>query len=479
MTTDLHQGLISSSQAQGAAGAAKPIFPIPKLDRPGDLEKGPDLPAALAAMVADNAFAGSIGEVLVAPDGVAVGAGDLTDPFALAAVPEKIGAGTFRLAPGDPLSARFSGTCLALGWLLGRYRFDRYRPAPASEAVLLVDDTIDVPAVQSEAQAVFLVRDLVNTPAADMGPAALERICTSLAQTHGARLAVTRGEALLQENFPMIHAVGRAAAEEPRLLDLSWSPKEAADSARLPLVCLVGKGVTFDSGGLNIKGATGMALMKKDMGGAAHALGLAQMIMQAGLPIRLRVLLPTVENAIAGTAFRPSDILQSREGLTVEIGNTDAEGRLILADALTFGAEDSPDLMISLATLTGAARVALGPEVVPFYTDDEAISSRFQALAAAHFDPVWPMPLWSRYQTMLASPIADLGNIGSGSFAGSILAALFLQRFLPAGQRWMHFDLYAWKPAPEPGRPKGGEAQAIRALFALLRDRYDTGSTNR
>ena len=287
-----------------------------------------------------------------------------------------------------------------------------------------------------------------------------------LAADYGAAVSVIVGDALLKENLPMVHAVGRAATAAPRLIDLTWGEPAA------PKLTLVGKGVCFDSGGLNIKGAAGMALMKKDMGGGAHTLALARMIMDAGLKVRLRALVPAVENAISGNAFRPGDILQSRKGLTVEIGNTDAEGRLILADALALGGEDEPDLMISLATLTGAARVALGPEVIPFYCDDDALADALASASLRQADPLWRMPLWRNYDSMLASSVADVNHISGGSFAGSVVAALFLRRFAPDVCKWIHFDLYAWRPKAAPGRPVGAEAQAIRALFDVLRERY-------
>jgi leucyl aminopeptidase len=297
-----------------------------------------------------------------------------------------------------------------------------------------------------------------------MGPDALEREARMLADTSGAAIDVVTGGDLLSKNFPLIHAVGRAAAVAPRLIDLQWGRKDA------PRVTLVGKGVTFDSGGLDIKGADGMALMKKDMGGAAHALGLARLIIEERVDLNLRVLIPAVENAISGNAFRPGDVIRSRKGLSVEIGNTDAEGRLVLADAMTYGAEAAPQLMITLATLTGAARVALGPELPPFYCDDEPFAARLLAAAAQTSDPVWRMPLWKPYAASLSSSVADLNNSPGGSFAGSVMAALFLKRFAPENAVWGHFDIYAWRAKAAPGRPVGGEAQSIRALLAALRD---------
>jgi leucyl aminopeptidase len=313
---------------------------------------------------------------------------------------------------------------------------------------------------------VFLARDLINTPANDMGPEALEKAARRLARAHKATVAVVKGEDLLKKNFPIIHAVGRASAEAPRLIDLTWGPKGA------PKVTLVGKGVCFDTGGLDVKTASGMLLMKKDMGGAANVLGLASMIMEAGLKLRLRVLVPAVENSISAGSFRPGDVLTSRKGLTVEIGNTDAEGRLVLADALALADEEAPQLLVDMATLTGAARVALGPDLPPFYTDDEALAADIAAASAAEEDPLWRMPLWRPYAAKLASKIADTNNVTSDGFAGSVTAALFLQRFVGKAKSWAHFDIYGWNPADRPHGPIGGEAQGIRALEKVISQRF-------
>lgn len=315
------------------------------------------------------------------------------------------------------------------------------------------------------AEAVALVRDLVDTPAGDLGPADLASVVQEQARAFGAKVHVTTGEAL-QDGFPAVHAVGRAAAQAPRLIDLHWG-----DPAH-PRLTIVGKGVTFDSGGLNIKGGAGMALTKKDMGGAAHALALARLIMQADLPVRLRLIIPAVENAIAGNAFRPGDILATRKGLTVEIGNTDAEGRLILADALTLAQDDKPEWLIDFATLTGAARVALGPDLPPLFANDEALAAAILAGAEDSRDPLWRMPLWPGYRDMLKSGIADLNNSPEGGFAGAITAALFLERFVEPGQAWAHIDTFAWSPVARPGRPKGGEALGLRAVWSAIRLRY-------
>ena len=343
-----------------------------------------------------------------------------------------------------------------------RYRFTKYKSHSAAVARLIAPANADLQEARRMATSVALVRDLVNTPAGDMLPDSLEKAAVDLADEFSATISVIKGDELLKKNFPMIHAVGRASAVEPRLIDFSWGRKGA------PKVTLVGKGVCFDSGGLNMKGAGGMALMKKDMGGGANVLGLARLIMSGNIDVRLRVLIPAVENAVAGDAFRPGDVLNSRKGLTVEIGNTDAEGRLVLADALDLGAEEDPDLLISMATLTGAARVAVGPELAPFYTDDEDLAAAIAMAAKPVADPVWRMPLWKNYDQMLSSSIADLNNISGGGFAGSITAALFLNRFVPESTKWAHFDIYAWRPKGLPGRPVGGEAQGIRALYHAI-----------
>jgi leucyl aminopeptidase len=315
------------------------------------------------------------------------------------------------------------------------------------------------------AHAIAASRDLINTPANDLGPDGIEAAARHLADRHGASFSSIVGDQLLKQNFPMIHAVGRASTTEPRLIDFSWGPDDA------PRITLVGKGVAFDTGGLDIKPSSSMLLMKKDMGGAAAALALADMVMGAGLPVRLRVLIPAVENAISGTAFRPGDILPSRKGLTVEIGNTDAEGRLILGDALALADEESPDLVIDFATLTGAARVALGPELPPFYTEDDGLAADISRIGLAVNDPVWRMPLWEPYAAQLDSKVADINHIG-GPMAGSITAALFLRRFVTAAKGHVHFDIFAWNNATKPGRPEGGEVQAARLIYALLKERY-------
>jgi len=369
--------------------------------------------------------------------------------------------GVYRFA-NEPHDARLA----ALAFALGSYRFTRYRKADEHQVKLDLPQSIDRDDLIRIVEAVTLTRDLINTPANDMGPAQLEEAARSVAARHGADVRAVVGDDLLTENFPLVHAVGRASADAPRLIELSWG-----DTSH-PHVALVGKGVCFDSGGLDIKPESAMLLMKKDMGGAATVLALAQMIMDRGLKVRLTVVIPAVENAVSGAAFRPRDIYRSRKGLTVEIGNTDAEGRLILADALALADEGAPDLLIDMGTLTGAARVALGPDVPAFYTDDEALADAVARHAAAENDPLWRMPLWQPYASMLDSKVADLNNVASGNFAGSITCALFLKRFVAAAKSWLHLDIYAWTPAAKPGRPEGAECQAARALYALLAVRY-------
>ena len=351
----------------------------------------------------------------------------------------------------------------ALGWLLAQYAFGRYRKADGAKARLVAPEGVDADRLRIIAEAEFLTRDLINTPANDMGPAALEAAARAMAERNGFAVKVIAGDDLLAQNFPLIHAVGRAGAEAPRLIELT-----RGDAG--PSLVLVGKGVCFDTGGLDIKPPASMGLMKKDMGGAATVLGLAQMLVQTGAAdgMRLRVLIPAVENAISANAYRPGDILTSRKGLTVEINNTDAEGRLVLADAMAFAAEDKPDWLISMATLTGAARVALGPDVPPFYCDDDAAAAAISAASRANWDPLWRMPFWEPYEEMIEPGIADLDNAPAGGMAGSIMAALFLRRFAEGAGHYAHFDIYGWQPKPAPGRTKGGVQQGARALLAAL-----------
>jgi leucyl aminopeptidase len=386
---------------------------------------------------------------------------DKDDPFSPGRLPEVLPPGTYRFA-NAPADSRLA----ALAFALGSYHFTRYRKKDGKEATLELPEGVDGAELLRLVDGVMLARDLINTPANDLGPAELEEAARVLAKRHGAAIQSIIGDDLTAKNFPLIHAVGRAAERVPRLIDLSWG------SSAHPKVTLVGKGVCFDSGGLDIKPDRAMLIRKKDMGGAAAVLALAHMIMDRKLPLRLRVLIPAVENAISGAAFRPLDVFRSRKGLTVEIGNTDAEGRLILADALALADEEKPELLVDMGTLTGAARVALGPDLPPFYTDDDDLALDVAKTAIAENDPLWRMPLWSPYDAMLDSKVADLNNVSSTSFAGSITCALFLRRFVDAAKAWLHIDLYAWNPKSKPGRPEGGECQAARALYALLTSRY-------
>jgi leucyl aminopeptidase len=407
--------------------------------------------------------------LLPGPDGALAGvlfaienASDTSaDPFRAGALPTLLPARTYRFADVPP-NARLA----ALAFALGTYRFGRYRKPDESMARLELPTGVDGEEVTRIAEGVFLARDLINTPANDMGPPELEEAARTLAARHGASFTTIVGDDLLKQNLPLIHAVGRAADRAPRLIDMIWG-----DPAH-PKITLVGKGVCFDTGGLDIKPESGMLNMKKDMGGAASMLALAHMLMSRQARIRLRVLFPAVENSISGSAFRPRDIYRSRKGITVEIGNTDAEGRLILADAFALADEERPELIADMATLTGAARVALGTEVVPFYTDDDAFAAELARHAQAQCDPLWRMPLWRPYDQLLDSKIADVNNVSSGGFAGSITAAMFLRRFVTAAKTWLHCDIYAWNQTTRPGRPEGAECQAARALYALLTERY-------
>jgi len=363
-------------------------------------------------------------------------------------------------------ACRPAATRAALGWALDTYVFDRYREKVRPSAELVWPARADRAAVLRRAGGVGLVRDLVNTPSADMGPAELAAAARKLAREFKARCGITVGGDLLKKGYPMIHAVGRASDRAPRLIDLTWG------RPRDPKVTLVGKGVCFDSGGLDLKGAQGMKQMKKDMGGAAQVLGLARMIMMAGLPVRLRVLIPAVENSVSGNAFRPLDVLKSRKGLTVEIGNTDAEGRLVLADALAEAVSEAPDLVLDFATLTGAARVALGPGLPAMFCNDDALAGELETAGRRDADPVWRMPLFEPYRRTLESKVADLNNIGDMPQGGAITAALFLEAFVASDIPWAHFDVYAWNAARRPGRPEGGEAMAIHAAFEVIENRF-------
>jgi leucyl aminopeptidase len=435
------------------------------------------LPPVVAAVAAAAGFEAKTGTLLLAPAvdgsparvffGVEAADARTVDPFLAGKLATALPAGLYRLGDGvaDPARA-------ALAFLLSSYAFTRYSAPKADKPRLCAPDGVDVARIERIASAVALGRDLINTPANDMGPEALAEAALALAAKYGATSRALVGDALLAENFPLIHAVGRASAQAPRLVEFTHGPEDGLK------VTLVGKGVCFDSGGLDIKPSSAMALMKKDMGGAATTLAAAAMIMDAGLPVRLRVLLPIVENAISGNAFRTSDIYRSRKGLTVEIGNTDAEGRLILADALAYAGEEESDLTLDFATLTGAARVALGPELPPFYTGDDALGNDIAAAGRAVNDPVWRMPLWDNYDSGLDGKIADLSSVASGGFSGSIVAALFLRRFVADPTRWAHFDVYCWNPSTKPGRPEGGEAQAARLVYELIETRVSERATS-
>lgn len=431
-----------------------------------------DLPALLDSLGPAGAYARAMGfaakpgETLALPDATgAIGQAlvGLGTPAARArgrfqtAAAARLPAGTYRLTAAPPEEA----WDLALGWLLESYRFDRYRSQDAPQARLICPEGLDAARIETLAAAEALTRDLINTPAADLGPAGLEEAALALAARFGARAEVIRGDDLLARNFPLIHAVGRAAAPDraPRLVDLHWGEKG-------PAVTLIGKGVCFDTGGLDLKPSASMGLMKKDMGGAATVLGLAAMLMETQAPLRLRVLIPAVENSVSGDSFRPQDILRARNGLSVEVNNTDAEGRLILADALALAAEEPPDLTVTMATLTGAARVALGPDLPPFFTDDDRIAAVLTESAARMRDPLWRLPFHAPYETLIEPGIADLDNAPSGGMAGAITAALFLRRFAPAP--YIHFDIYGWQATAAPARPKGGAGQGARALFDAI-----------
>ncbi len=427
-----------------------------------------DQPDATQAWITSQGFTGRLASAITlpGPEGqiteAILGFGSETSRargrFALAAGAAKLPKGTYRITDGLPDEM---AEAEALGWLLAGYRFDRYRTQKNTHPALIAPAGINAARVEAMANGEALTRDLINTPASDMGPDALEEAARNLARDFDASITVTTGDDLLEQNYPMIHTVGRASATPPRLIDMSWGTTG-------PTLVLVGKGVCLDTGGLNLKPGGSMGLMKKDMGGSATVLGLAHMIMALNLPLRLRVLIPAVENAVSGNAFRPQDILTSRKGLTVEINNTDAEGRLVLADALALADEGAPDLIISMATLTGAARVAVGPDLAPFYTDSDADAAALTQASLGSADPVWRLPFHAPYETMIEPGIADLDNAPKGGFAGSITAALFLRRFVTDTPRYMHFDIYGWQPSSAPARPKGGVGQGARAVLAAL-----------
>jgi leucyl aminopeptidase len=434
-------------------------------------------PPAVGAWARAHQFVGEKHRVLALPGadggiaGAVLGLGPLRSPEELtpwhaAGLPDRLPPGTWRLA--QPLSA-VAAQRFCLGWLHGSYRHARYRTSAAAGATvgatLVAPEAVDFPALQSAARAAAMARDLVNAPANDLGPAELAEAITAVGREHGASVEVIVGADLEARNFPMIHAVGRASVRAPRLIDLRWGRPDA------PRVTLVGKGVCFDTGGLDLKPAAGMALMKKDMGGAAVALAVARMLMDARADLALRLLVPAVENSVGGDAYRPGDVLRTRKGLTVEITNTDAEGRLVLADALAAADAERPELLLDFATLTGAARTALGPDLPALYANDPGLLAQAQAAGEAECDPAWPLPLWDGYEDDLSSRVADLVNASSTPFAGSIVAALFLRRFVAPTTPWAHFDLYAWNARERPGRPVGAEAQCARLAYRLIRER--------
>ncbi|WFE89256.1 leucyl aminopeptidase family protein [Roseibium porphyridii] len=460
----MRQCLVRKSEVE----TSTPIIAVTEESLPGILAKLGDQARGWCEA---NDFAGKASTVLLVPSlnggfaAVLFGVleAGLPQALALGSLAKTLPEGDYHLADGfpDPEQA-------ALGFALSSYSFARYRSKDAKERRLAVPDDIDLERIGTILDGVQLTRDLINTPANDLGPEELAKSAADLFEAHGGSGRIVIGDDLLEEGFPMVHAVGRASSRVPCLADFSWGREDD------PKVTLVGKGVIFDTGGLNLKPGSSMSLMKKDMGGGANVLGLASMIMGAKLPVRLRVIIPCVENAVSGSAFRPGDILQSRKGLSVEIGNTDAEGRLVLGDALTLADEEKPDLLVDMATLTGAARVALGPDLPPYFTDDEELAEDVSVFAEAASDPLWRLPLWKPYLKYLDSKIADINHIntvGTG-FAGSITAALFLSRFVENTESWIHFDIYGWTPMEKPGRPTGGEAQGIRCLFDLITEKF-------
>ena len=445
--------------------AALPLYPV---SSSGFQQWLNDLPGQQRKWVEACRFSAAPGQVCSLPDangelhGFAFGMQERGWLYQLAELPEKIPAGAYRLVSQWNEEQRMQAS---LGWGLACYSFDQYRKPRKTLPSLLLDEDI---AEQTERLLVAqnLVRDLVNTPTEDMGPEQLAAALKLQAEELGAKMTVVKGEELLNQNFPAIHAVGRASDRAPRLLQLEWGSKDN------PLLVLCGKGVCFDTGGLNLKPASGMLIMKKDMGGAAHVIALARLIIQAELPVRLMVLIPAVENSVAGNAYRPGDIIPTRKGLTIEIGNTDAEGRVVLADALAFACEHEPDLVRDFATLTGAARVAMGADLPPIFSNDISIANELVAMGDASEDPLWALPLYQPYREQIKSPIADLSNVGKTSYGGCITAALFLEHFVTPQTDWVHVDTYAWNQNNRPGRPAGGEALGLRASFNYLKNRY-------
>jgi leucyl aminopeptidase len=405
---------------------------------------------------------GSLAGVVLALGKTGPGEAIARPELGLGLLPPQLPPGLYHCA--DPLE---DGQLAAIAWGLGAYRFTRYKQDDAGEMpVLKLPRGIDGDRATTIVEAIWLGRDLINTPSGDLGPKELEDATRALAQRHSGTVSSIVGDDLLDSNLPMLHAVGRASARPPRLINLTWG------SGKAPRVTLVGKGICFDTGGLDIKSSSAMLIMKKDMGGAAAALALGHIVMSAKLDLTLRILLPAADNSIGGNAFRPGDILRSRAGATIEIGNTDAEGRLVLADALTFADAETPDMLLAFATLTGAARVALGPDVVPFYTDNDALAVEIERASTRVGDPLWRMPFWPGYEALLDSPIADMNNVSDGPFAGSVVAALFLRRFVKHARLFAHFDIYGWRSASKPLGPKGGEPQATRAMFEVLEATY-------
>jgi leucyl aminopeptidase len=449
---------------------AIPITPLTKKQLPGWLDEAPDHERNWVRAIG---FSADPGKHALVPGNagrfarVMVGLGDADDTrrtmWALAGLPGELPEGCYRL---ETIPEGADSTRLALGWALANYAFTRYHAKNPTPTTLVWPEGADRGRAERLARAAFLARDLANTPAGDLGPEELAAEAVRVAETTGARHRVIVGDDLLTENYPTIHAVGRASDRAPRLVDIMWGDEAA------PKVTLVGKGVCFDTGGLDLKTASGMRLMKKDMAGAAIVLGLAQAIMDAGLPVRLRVLLPLVENAVSGNAVHPMDIVRTRKGLTVEIGNTDAEGRLILCDALAEASTEKPELLVDMATLTGAARVALGPELAGLFCNDEALARGLLEAAESEEDPMWRMPLWRPYRKMIDSKIADINNVSESPHAGAITAALYLQEFVEPGIPWAHLDVMAWNPQSRPGRPEGAEATALRALYAHIAQRF-------
>ena len=442
---------------------------ITAIDRAGFAVLAKTLPASTRRWLATNGFSGAPDSFCLVPDGegklveVFAGVAHATHPFALSALPMALPEGSYKLADqGLAIDAEAA----ALSWELGAYQFDLYKPRRREPATLVLPPSPEAQRGLAQATVIAATRDLVNTPAEHMGPEELAQAAQLVAKQHGAKFAAVVGDALLKKNFPAIHAVGRASTRAPRLIELNWG------KAKDPLIAIVGKGVCFDTGGLDIKSADGMRQMKKDMGGAANALGLASLVMALKLPVRLQVLIPAVENSIAGNAYRPGDIVKTRKGLHIEIGNTDAEGRVVLSDALAYASEAKPELVIDLATLTGAARVALGAQLPALFAKHHDTARDLVDLGFKMDDPLWHMPLWAPYKAGIESTIGDIVNTGKSALAGAINAALFLEYFVPENQDWLHIDLFAWNDTARAGRPIGGEAQTIRTLLAYLEQRF-------